>query len=118
MSEKLRIIDILYWEKQKFFGYKWVHFNPDEVSKNFRVPYKVHLNARQDRKSKPHGKSGNGGFDRFAKKELLNVMNAKVMQEKGFVDHIAKLVGREDELGKGENVCFFNMFKLILIGMI
>ena len=91
-------------------GYKWVHFNPDEVSKNFRVPYKVHLNARQDRKSKPHGKSGNGGFDRFAKKELLNVMNAKVMQEKGFVDHIAKLVGREDELGKGENVCFFNMF--------
>lgn len=31
-------------------------------------------------------------------------MNAKIMQEKGFVEHIAKIVGREEELGKGSNI--------------
>ena len=49
-------------------------------------------------------KPKNTGFDRYAKKELLNVMNGKIMQEKGFVENISKIVGREEEVGKGSNV--------------
>ena len=49
-------------------------------------------------------KPQNSNFDRFAKKELMNNLNAKIQQETNFVDHIAKILGREEEVGKGSNV--------------